>query len=170
MTANKSQMYGLIISLLLPVSCNSNIRKFHSNIRNNNDCVLSYAITSPKQPIITIVVKKSELVSILNNNNEKIDEEALIDHVENRTPIKVNPEAYLDLFPYLVISQSRIDSVVDQGIDSLFFINSWNNRVLKGRILDSQTIMEDRYLMKRLFDEKILLAQDCESGYYYVID
>lgn len=170
MEIKKSQIYGLIISLLLLVSCNDDIRKFHSNIRNKNDCVLSCTITSPKQPIVTIVVDKSKLIYILNKNNEMVNEEVLIDHIENKTPIIINSQAYLDLFPYLVITQNRVDSVIEQGIDNLFILNSSNDRVLKGKILDNQTIMEDRYLIKRLFDEKILLAQDCESGCYYVIE
>lgn len=170
MGTKKSQIYGLMISLLLFISCDSNSQKFYSNIRNNDDCILAYTITSPKQPIITIVIQKSELMNILNKNNEKIKEETLIDHIKKATPTPINAKTYLDLFPYLVISQPRIDSVVDQGIDSVFFLNAWNSRVLKGEVLANQTIMEDRYLIKRLFDEKILLARDCESGCYYVIE
>lgn len=167
MEIKRFQKYGLIISyILFFVSCNNVEKNFYEKIEKNNDCMVVCTVKYNKETPIIIVMGKSTLIYKLNNN---IDNETIIRNIESKKPIEVSKKTYQELYASQIIAQYRVDSLFNIGIEKFFFYNHKNERLLKPEVLVNETLMEQLYIIKRLFDQKILMKQDCESGYYFEI-
>lgn len=170
MEAKGLQKYGLIISyILFFISCNNMEKSFYEKIEKNDDCIVVCSIKYDKEMPIIIVKEKTTLIYKFKKNNENISVETIIDNIKHRKPIEVSKETYLELYPFQVINQYRVDSLFNFGLDQFFFYNHKNEKLLKPETLTNETLMEHLYIIKRLFDQKILMKQDCESGYYFEI-
>ena len=107
--------------------------------------------------------------NIFEKHNILIDNHLIIKSTKNNNSIKVPENLFQALYSQQVINQYRVDSLLNISYESFFLINHNNEKLLNTDVLVNCTLMEELYLIKKLFDKKILLKQDCESGYYYVI-
>lgn len=170
MEAKRFQKYGLIISyILFFVSCNNVEKNFYEKIEKNDDCMVVCTVKYNKETPIIIVMEKSTLIYKLKKDNENIDNKTIIKNIKSKKPIEVSKKTYQELYTSQVIAQYRVDSLFNFGIEKFFFYNHKNERLLKPEALINETLMEQLYIIKRLFDQKILMQQDCESGYYFEI-
>lgn len=170
MKVKRFQKYGLIISFILFIfSCDNMEKDFYNKIEKNDDCMLACTVKYKEKMPIIVVMKKSMLIYNLRKSNRNIDNEAIIDNIKCRKPIEVSKETYLELYTLQVIDQYRVDSLFNHGIEQFFFNNHKNVKLLKPETLVNETSMEHLYIIKRLFDQRILLKRDCESGYYFEI-
>lgn len=67
---------------------------------------------------------------------------------------------------YIVTAQSDIDSIYCGKVENL--LTSFFNK--NGVLIDSLPDMEETYLIYLLFQHKVYLSMDCETGLLYVID
>lgn len=170
MKAKRFQKYGLIISFILFLfSCDNIEKNFYNNIEKNDDCIVACTIKYKEKKPIIVVMKKSTLIYNLKKGNRNINNETIIKNIKYKKPIEVSKEIYIELYTSQVIDQYRVDSLFSFGLDQFFFYNHKNEKLLKPETLVNETLMEHLYIIKRLFDQKILMKQDCESGYYFEI-
>lgn len=171
MVVRKFPNYGLIISfILLLISCNSKENVFYSKIKANDDCLIACDVTYNNKETITVVIERYKITSLFSKYNNLIDDKMIIKSIKSNNPIEVSRDLYQELYARQVINQHRVDSMVKKNGEEAFLLFNHNNeRLLNPHALVNETLMEQLYIIKKLFDKKILLKQDCESGYYYVI-
>ncbi|MEA4967492.1 MAG: hypothetical protein VB048_05165 [Bacteroidaceae bacterium] len=170
MVVRKFPIYGLIINfILLLISCNSKENVFYSKIKANDDCIIACDITYNNKETITVVLEKFKITSLSSKYNQLIDDKVIIKSIKSNNPIEVSRNLYQELYARQVINQYRVDSLLNKNGEEAFLFNQNNERLLNPHALVNETLMEQLYIIKKLFDKKILLKQDCESGYYYVI-
>ena len=170
MEARIFQKYGLIISLILfHISCNSKENVFYEKIKTNDDSIIACDITSDNKKTITVVMEKYKITSLSSKYNQLIDDKMIIKSIKSNNPIEVSRNLYQELYARQVINQYRVDSLLSKNGEEAFLFNQNNEKLLNPEALVNETLMEQLYIIKKLFDKKILLKQDCESGYYHVI-
>jgi hypothetical protein len=164
------QRYGLIISFILfLISCNSKESIFYDKIKANNDCTIACDVKYGNKKIITVVIEKYKITNLFRKHNQLIDDKVIIESIKSHKPIEVSINLYNELYTQQIINQYRVDSLLNINYEKAFLYNHNNERLLNPHALVNETLMEQLYMIKKLFDKKILLKQDCESGYYYVI-
>lgn len=169
MVAKRFQIYGLIIScVLFLISCNNKENNFYKRIKNN-DIMMAYTIKTNNENSIVIVMSKSKIIYIFKKYNQPINDSIIINNIKSKTTIEIPKKMYQELYSFQVVKQQRVDSLFDIGIEKFFFKNHKNERLLNPNALKNETSMEELYIIKVLFDQKILVQQDCESGYYYEV-
>lgn len=169
MEVKQFQTFGLIIScIFILFSCNKKDDFFYK-IQSNDDCMIACSVVHSNKESITIVMEKFDIEYSFNKFNQILNDKILVQSIKNKNPIQVSEELYMEFFAKQVINQPRIDSLLELGIDKFFFYNHNNEKLLKYPLLINETYMEELYTIKVLFDNKILLKRDCESGYYYEI-
>lgn len=170
MEAGKYQKIGLIISIIIfLLSCNSNEKYFYDKVKTNANCMIALNITYNNYSIC-IVMEKWKITNLFEEHNVFIDDNHIINSIKNNRLIKVPESLFKVLYAQQIINQHRVDSLINKSNVSFFLINHNNEKLLNNNVLDNSTLMEELYIIKKLFDKKILLQQDCESGYYSVIN
>ncbi len=169
MGKNRFLKYGLIIScILFFVSCKNENTRFYENIRNNN-CMIACTFKSGNKSPIDIVTEKSYMFYVFKKYNCKIDDSIIINSIRKKISIEVPLNLYQYLCSWQTISQQRVDSLLKIDIDKFFVKTLRNDRYICPDDFNHLTYMEELYIIKVLFDNKILVQQDCESGYYFEI-
>ena len=171
MKANRFLVYGLIINLIISlISCNNNKKVFYEKIKENDDCMIACEVVYNGEEPITIVMEKSDIIYKFKKFDQLIDDDFIIKAIKSGKPISVPKELYNKLYyGSQVIAQSRVDSLMNLGIDNFFTTNYRNMRLLDPNLADI-TLMEGRYAIKKIFEQNILLYRDCESGFYIEIE
>ena len=163
--------YGLIISLVLFLySCNYEESAFYDMIRSNDDCMIVCSIIHSNFQSIEVVMEKDKIIGLFDKYNQSINSESIINSLKEDRPVYVSETLYREFYTSQVINQPRVDSLLYIDIEKVFFLNHKNEKLLNPNVLPDQTVMEELYVIKRLFDQKILVRRDCESGYFYVIE
>jgi hypothetical protein len=172
MEAGKYQKIGLIICIIIfLLSCNSNEKYFYDKVKTNANCMIALNIIyNNNNNNICIVMEKWKITNLFEEHNVFIDDNHIINSIKNNRLIKVPESLFKELYAQQIINQHRVDSLINKSTVSIFLINHNNEKSLNINVLDNSTLMEELYIIKKLFDKKILLEQDCESGYYYVIN
>jgi len=171
MKAKRFLVYGLIINLIISlISCNNNKKVFYEKIKENDDCMIACEVVYNGEEPITIVMEKSDIIYKFKKFDQLIDDDFIIKAIKSGKPISVPKELYNKLYyGSQVIAQSRVDSLMNLGIDNFFTTNYRNMRLLDPNLADI-TLMEGRYAIKKIFEQNILLYRDCESGFYIEIE
>lgn len=170
MEARKYQKIGLIISIIIfLLSCNGNEKNFYDKLKTNANSIIALNITYNNYNIC-IVMEKLKIKNLFEEHNVFIDDNHIINCIKNNRLIKVPERLFQVLYAQQISNQHRVDSIINKSSVSFFLINHNDEKLLNNNILDNSTLMEELYIIKKLFDKKILLVQDCESGYYYVIN
>lgn len=159
----------MVCFFLVLLSCDNKERAFYNNLKANDDCMIACDVVYNGKERITVVMEKHFLTHIFDQSNQPIDDQILINSIKSNEPIEVSKPLYDEFYTMHVINQHRVDSLLGEDINNFYFYNHNNDKLLNPSALENITIMEEMYLMKRLFDQKVLLKRDCESGYYYEI-
>lgn len=170
MEARKYQKIGLIISIIIfLLSCNGNEKNFYDKLKTNANSIIALNITYNNYNIC-IVMEKWKIKNLFEEHNVFIDDNHIINCIKNNRLIKVPERLFQVLYAQQISNQHRVDSIINKSSVSFFLINHNDEKLLNNNVVDNSTLMEELYIIKKLFDKKILLEQDCESGYYYVIN
>ncbi len=163
-------IFGLIIIfILLFYSCNSEEKVFYDKIKANNDCMIACDLACLDNETISIVMEKYKIINMFTKYNQPINDQVIINSIKSHNPIKVSKPLYNEFYTMQVINQHRVDSLLEIDVENFFFYNHNNDKLINPSALVNVTIMEELYLIKSLFQQKILIKQDCESGYFYEI-
>lgn len=164
-------LYGLIINLIVGlVSCCKN-EEFYSKIKSNDDCIISCEIIYDKKPPIIVVMKKTEFIYRIKKYNLLVDDEFLIKVIKSKEPYLIKSKMlYNEFLGFQIVEQPRVDSLINLGINNFLIKNNINKLLLNPKFIENTTEMEELYAIRKLFEARILFKQDCESGYYLVID
>lgn len=161
--------YGFVVSFILFfVSCKNEDKSFYEKIRNNDKCMIACTIKSGNRSPICIVEEKWYLFYIFKKHNFKIDDNTIINKIV-KGPIEVPLKLYQYLYGWQILSQPRVDALRKVSIDKFFVETRKNGRYISPQAISNITSMEELYIIKVLFDNKILVDQDCETGYYFEI-
>jgi len=162
----------LIINLIISlISCNNNKNIFYEKIKENNDCMIAFEVVYNGEKPVTLVMEKFDIIYKFKKFNQPIDDDFIIKAIKSGKPISVSKELYNKLYyGSQVITQSRVDSLMNLGIENFFIKNHIGTRYLKlSNVIEGVTPMEKQYAIKKLFEQNILLYRDCESGFYFEI-
>lgn len=170
MEARKYQKNGLIISIIIfLLSCNGSENDFYNKVRTNANIMIALNI-SYNNSHICIVMEKWKITNLFEEHNLFINDSIIINSIKNNKSIKVPESLFQVLYAQQVIKQYRVDSLLNISSESFLKINHNNEKLLNTDVLINSSLMEELYIIKKLFDKKILLMQDCESGYFYVVN
>ncbi len=171
MLVKRFQEYGLIISLILFLfSCKHEESAFYNMIRTNDDCMIVCSIKHSNFQTIEVVMEKNRIIGIFDKYDQSVPLESIINSIKEDQPVDVSESLYWEFYTSHVVDQPKIDSLLNNNIDKVIFVNHKNEKILNPNVIPDLTLMEELHIIKRLFNQKILIRRDCESGYYYVLN
>lgn len=163
------KIYVCVVLLVIVLfnSCKDNYKRSLSDFNNYSDFVA--LSVSNGTDSMKIVIENAQLYSILNDNVSSLSERKYMDDayvaIINDKPLLIDNKSYSSLCSYELKFDEEIGNLNKKGIDTLL------NTYFEGKVLyKALADTKERHLIYCLYNNKILVRTDCESGYLYIND